>query len=238
MVIYTYGFAITVATVLASFLIWRRSRKLGFNEEHIIDMILFSMFVALVFARGAYVLNHSTQFGGEILKILLVTYFPGLDGVAGLLGGLSGFLIFSLLRRWSLKPLFDCVVKGLSLGICVIMMGVFFAGSYVGTPTQQPWGVVLPGYTQLRHPVALYYALYSFSLFVLIVFLDRVHREDGVLTSVFFTLLGVALFIFEFFTDGGVSYQGIHLTQVLGIVSIVGGIVFMIKTRKEKYVKA
>jgi phosphatidylglycerol:prolipoprotein diacylglycerol transferase len=236
MVIYTYGFAITIATIVASFLIWRRARKLGFNEEHIIDMVLFSLFVGLVFARGSYVLSHMNQFGNEILKILVITYFPGLDGVAGLIGGLLGFLIFSILRRWKLLPIFDCIVKGLSLGMCIVMMGAFFAGSYVGTTSTTPWAVILPGYTETRHPVALYYSLYSLVLFVALVVVDRIRRPDGFLTSLFFILLGIGLFIFELFTEGGVVQFGIHLTQVLGIVSIICGIVLMIKTRKESYV--
>lgn len=236
MVIYTYGFAITIATLVASFLIWRRARKLLYNEEHVIDMILFSLFTALVFARGVYVINHPSQFGSEILKILLVTYFPGLDGVAALVGGLLGFLAFSYLRRWQLWPIFDCIVKGMTLGIAIVMMGAFFAGSYVGTPTHSNWGVVLPGFTELRHPVALYYALYSFILFIILVFVDKVRRPDGLMTSLFFIIFGIGLFVFEYFTEGGTTLFGVHLTQFFGIVSIVIGILFMIRVRKEKYV--
>ncbi|MDQ3098466.1 MAG: prolipoprotein diacylglyceryl transferase [bacterium] len=238
MVIYTYGFAITIATIVASFLIWRRAKKLGFNEEHVIDMVLFSLFVALVFARTSYVLNHIGEFGNEILKILLITYFPGLDGIAGLAGGLLGFLLFASLRRWRLRPIFDCIVKGLTLGMSIVMMGAFFAGSYVGTPSTAPWAVVLPGFAELRHPVALYYSLYSFIMFVILVVLDRVRKSDGFLTSVFFILMGISLFVFEFFTEGGLVFFRIHLTQFFGIVSIICGIVLMIKTRKDHYVTA
>lgn len=236
MVIYTYGFAITVATIISCFLIWRRSRKLGFNEEHIVDMVLFSLFSALVFARTSYVLMHDDQFNGEILKILLVTYFPGLDGMAGLVGGLLGFFVFSLFKRWSLRPLFDCVVKGITLGISVVMMGAFFAGSYVGTPSNNAWAVALPGYPDLRHPVALYYSLYSFIVFLVLVLVDRQRRADGYLSSLFFILFGFGLFLFEFFTEGGPVIWKIHLTQFWGIVSIICGILLILKTRKESYV--
>lgn len=238
MVIYTFGFAITIATIVASFLIWRRARKLGYNEEHIIDMILFSLFLGLVFARASFVLSHMDQFGNEILKILLVTYFPGLDGTAALVGGLLGFIIFAYFRHWSLRPLFDSILKGLALGICVVMLGAFFAGSYVGTPASVAWAVALPGYTELRHPVALYYGLFSLVLYLILVLVDRTRRPDGFISGLFFILFGIALFSFEFFTEGGIVIYGIHLTHVLGIVSIIGGILFLLKIRKDRYVTA
>lgn len=236
MTIYTYGFAITIATIVASFLIWRRARKLNYNEEHVIDMILFSLFVSLIVARIVYITGHQAQFEGQILRMLLVTYFPGLDGTGALVGGLGGFALFSYLKQWRLFPIFDCIVKGVSLGICIVMLGSFFAGSYVGTVTQQAWGVALPGYTELRHPVALYYAIFSFLIFMALVYLDKNRKRDGYISGIFFILFGLAMVVLEYFTEGGPVLFTVHLTQVLGIVSIIGG--FLLLRQKETYVTA
>jgi phosphatidylglycerol:prolipoprotein diacylglycerol transferase len=231
MVIYTYGFALTLATIVASFLIWRRSRKLGFYDEHIIDMVLFSLFFALVFARAGYIFANPEQFS-SVLRILLVTYFPGLDGAFGLLGGVCGFFMYSMMRKWKLLPLFDCVVVGLSLGIAIVMMGAFFAGSYIGTPTNAYWGVLLPGYSELRHPIALYYAVTGFMLYVLLILLDRKKRTDGILSSIFFLTFGVALIGFDWYTVGGLALGGVHLTQGIGVLGVILGIYILYRVKR------
>lgn len=222
-VVYTYGVALTIAVLVASFLIWRRARKLGYNEENLIDMILFSLFVSLVFSRIVYVATHFSQFGWEPLKILLITYFPGLDGAAAFAGGLLGFLLFSKLKGWRVVRMFDCVVKGMSLGIFIVMVGAFFSASYIGTPSTQPWAVIIPGYAEPRHPVALYYAIVSLITYLLLVFLDKSQKPDGMLSSAFFILYGIAFIVFEWYTEGGPVLWSIHLTQLTGFISIVVG---------------
>jgi phosphatidylglycerol:prolipoprotein diacylglycerol transferase len=231
--IWTYGFALTIATLVTSFLIWRRSRKLGFNEEHIIDMVLFSLFFALIFARVSYVLGHGDQFG-SVLRILLVTYFPGLDGAFGLLGGMLGFFLYTFLRKWPLLRLFDCIAMGVSLGIAIVMVGAFFAGSYVGTPSTAPWGVLLPGYPEYRHPIALYYAVWNLGIYILIVLLDRVRRKDGFLAGIFFVLIGIALIWFDWYTLGGLTIANVHLTQVIGFLGIMFGIFLLYRAHRSQ----
>jgi len=236
-VVYTYGVALTLGAILATFLIWRRARKLNFDEESIIDMVLFSLFLALVTGRAAYVLGHLDQFGNEALKMLLITYFPGLDGAAALIGGLVGFLIFGFSKHWKLMALFDCIVGGLSLGIAIVMMGSFFAGSYIGTVTSLPWGVIIPGYDKLRHPIALYYALIGFVIFTILVLLDRKHQKNGILASVFFVLIGLALIVFEWFTESGLVLFSIHVTQLVGVGCVLFGILILYLLRKNALVQ-
>jgi phosphatidylglycerol:prolipoprotein diacylglycerol transferase len=231
-VVYTYGVALTLGVIVATFLIWRRARKLNFDQESVIDMILFSMFLSLVFARTAYVVGNFDQFSDGYLKILLVTSFPGLDGAAALLGGLIGFLAFGLSKHWSLRPLFDCIVKGLSLGIAIVMMGAFFAASYIGTPTDLPWGVIIPGHDSLRHPIALYYALTGFVIFTVLVLIDRKHHRDGLLTSLFLLFIGVAMIVFEWMTESGLVIASIHYTQIVGLLCLISGIVLLYRMRR------
>lgn len=221
--VYTYGLALTVAVIVATFLIWRRARKLGYNEENLIDMTLFSLFTALVLSRLVYVASHFGDFGWEFLKIVLITYFPGLDGPAAFVGGLLGFLGYAFYKKWNRVRIFDCITKGLSLAIFIVMIGAFFSASYIGTPSGQPWAVVLPGFPEPRHPIALYYALVSIFVYALLVVLDRTQKPDGVLSSAFFILYGIAFIVFEWYTEGGAKIMSIHLTQFIGFISILLG---------------
>ncbi|MDQ3239589.1 MAG: prolipoprotein diacylglyceryl transferase [bacterium] len=236
-VIYTYGFALTIGGLVSSFLIWRRGRKLLLNEESIIDMVLLSLVVSLIFSRVAYIFSHGAEFGGNVLKMIVVTYFPGFDGAFALIGGLLGCLLFALYKKWSLLSLFDCIVLGLSLGISIVMLGSFFAGNYVGAPSGSSYGVVVPGFNQLRHPVSLYYALYSFLLFLILIIIDKVRRKDGFLTGLFFVLFGLALVLFEWYTSRSLIMGIFSLNQLIGVVGIVigSGLVYKLYFQKPRY---
>ncbi len=220
-IVYTFGFSLMLATFVATFLIWRRARKLNFRDEDIIDLVLFSLFFALIFARIFYVSTHFSQFGLNFLKILVVTYFPGLDGLGALLGGVVGLLTFSKIKRWKLASLFDCVCVGLPLAMGVVSLGSFFSGNYIGKPSHVAWAVSLPGYSELRHPVALYWATFSFITFLIIVLMDRRHRKDGLIATIFFILLGLAMLLLENFSQASVMIGDVSLNQIAGVVILV-----------------
>jgi phosphatidylglycerol---prolipoprotein diacylglyceryl transferase len=220
-VVYTFGFALTIAALVSTFLIWRRGRKLAFNEESIIDMVLISLITALIFSRAAYVLTHWDDFKDSILKIVVVTYFPGFDGVFALIGGLLGSFLFAWVKKWNLLAFFDCIVIGVSLGISIIMLGSFFAGNFVGAPTTSSLGVIVPGYNELRHPVALYYSAFSFVLFMILILVDRKRRRDGLMSILFFTFFGLALILFEWYINTSIVISSVHINQLIGFVSIL-----------------
>jgi prolipoprotein diacylglyceryltransferase len=83
--------------------------------------------------------------------------------------------------------------------------------------------VIIPGFTEPRHPVALYYAAVSIFIYVLLVVLDRTQKPDGLLSSVFFIFSGIAFIVFEWYTEGGPVLGSIHLTQFTGFISILIG---------------
>ncbi len=126
--IYSFGFFLFLAALLASFLVWKKARKIGLPEEKIFDTFLLTMFLALVGGRIGYVLTHWSVFATDPSRILIFGHYPGLSFQAALLTGIvmaalvaksleMGWLlvldIFALAFAWAVAlGMFGCVLDG------------------------------------------------------------------------------------------------------------------------------
>lgn len=199
--VYTFGFSLTLASLVSAFLLWRRMRQFGYEDIAIIDMVLVSGFLALVFARIFYIATHWSRFHNSVLEMVLVTYFPGLDGLGAMLGIVVGVLLFTFLKRWKALDVFDSVFFALGLGVVIMMMGSFFSGSLPGKVSYLPWATVYPGLVDKRHPIPLYWLVLSIVFFVVTILLDRFRRISGLITTLFLYTFGVGMLVFTPLTE-------------------------------------
>lgn len=223
-VVYTYGFSLCIGSLLATFLVWRRARRLGYSTEQIFDMSLLAGLSALVFARVFYVLQHWSDFQGSALQMILVTYFPGLDGIGAVLGIILAVCAFTFMLKWKPLEIFDSVFYGLGLGIVVIMVGTFFSGGLAGVQTGGPWGVLYPGLEGVRHPVALYW-LGAAVIYALVVFaLDWKLQKNGWISSAFLLYFGLLIFALTPLTDFVVNWGAFPMPYYFGLMMVLLGV--------------
>lgn len=226
--VYTFGFAITVAVLVSAFLLWRRLRRFGYEDESIIDMVLVAGFSALLISRLFYVVQHWGDFSGSFLRMVLVTYFPGLDGVGALLGIIIAVTSFTFIKRWNPLVVLDSVFFSLGLGIFITMLGSFFSGSLPGTVTTSPIAVLYPGLEGLRHPLALYWMLLSIAYFMGVVAADKkYHMKRGLITGCFLTVFGIATLALMPFTQDNPQLFSVPLSVYVALPMIVMGSVLL-----------
>ncbi len=63
-----YGIFIATGLLLATLLILKRAKKLGFEEDTIIDLVIVCMPSAIIGARMYYVLFNWSYYQGDIMK--------------------------------------------------------------------------------------------------------------------------------------------------------------------------
>lgn len=233
--IYTFGFAITIATLVSAFLLWRRLKRFGYEDEPIIDMVLLSGFVALLLSRLFYVVQHWNDFSGSFLKIVLITYFPGLDGIGALVGIIAAVSVFTFFKRWNPLIVLDSVFYSMGLGVFITMLGSFFSGSLPGTLTGSSFGVLYPGLTGIRHPVPLYWMLISIIYFIVIVYVDKLNQKRGLISSIFLLVFSLALFLLQFVTDDNLKVFSVPLSSIISVMMFVfgGALLYLILKRKK-----
>ena len=88
-----YGVIIAVGMVLGVILAIYRARKQGLKDDLIFDFILLALPIAIVCARGYYVVFEWNSYSGDILSIFKI-WKGGLAIYGGVFGGLVTAILF------------------------------------------------------------------------------------------------------------------------------------------------
>ena len=198
-----YVVAIIVGLIITNYEI--RRRKLPLSLDDLLDFVLITIPIAIVFARLWYVLfrwDYYSQNLGDIYKI----WQGGLAIHGGLLGGAIALWLFSKWKKISFWQFADVIVPAVILGQALGRFGNFMNGDAYGTPTDLPWGIVFPrsspagqAYPELHiHPSMLYEMFGDLLIFGVLWWLRTKPFKPGFLTSLYVMLYSALRFVVEF----------------------------------------
>jgi phosphatidylglycerol:prolipoprotein diacylglycerol transferase len=186
--IYSLALFIGIGFFLAAFIIWRRLRDLGFNEEEVIDFVLLSALAGIFFAKVVNYLANQNFFGftlgGIFAGVILVLY------------------LFQKRKNWSFWQVADELVFALLPFSVLFQVGLFLDGSSPGRPTGMPWGIYFPGSLVRTLPVPIFLGVAIFVVWLFILQIERHWRtwewyrskNNGLLALVFLGLISLANF--------------------------------------------
>lgn len=212
-----YGLMYVVAIIVGIFLarLEVRRRGLNLNLDDILDFVLITIPIAIVFARlyyAAFKWDYYGRYPGDIYKI----WQGGLAIHGGLLGGFLALWIFS---RWKKIPFWkfaDVIAPAVILGQALGRFGNFMNGDAYGIPTDLPWGIVFPRnspagqqYPELHiHPAMLYELLGDLIIFGILWWLRTKPFKDGFLVSLYALLYSMLRFVIEFTRGDALCLMG------------------------------
>jgi prolipoprotein diacylglyceryl transferase len=237
---YSYGFFLTLAYLVATFVVWREGKRQGYQPEKLLDYSLITLLAALIGARLYFAVFHLNLFRGDLLSILAF-WEGGLSIYGALFGAILATLILSRWWKWSFFQVADfAALAGLS-ALVVGKIGAFLAGVDLGTPTSVSWAVEFPDVLSPRHPVQLYEAAFAL---VLLLVMKKLY-EDNLksskfksgkifLLSIFFVSL--ASFFFWFFRIGSTFIAGYKTEQIASFLVAFGALaaIYYLKLRDLK----
>ncbi|MBU2488313.1 MAG: prolipoprotein diacylglyceryl transferase [Proteobacteria bacterium] len=243
LVVHTYGFFIALGFLAALGLILREARRLGVDQDRIMDLAFYMLLAGIVASRAAYILLNLGEFSQDFLEIFRL-WHGGLVFYGGFLGAAAVYFFFLRRHQMPLWKTADLIAPVIPLGHAFGRLGCFSAGCCYGKVCDLPWAVTFTNPQGLAplgvplHPTQLYEALGNFVLFLIIFYLVRPRKRfDG---QVFFTytlLYAVMRFFIEFFRG---DYRGGYLAGVLSpsqvaalliLASSAGLLVFLKKRR-------
>lgn len=220
--IYSFGVFLLLALIVASFVIWREGRNQNFDDEKLIDLLIFEAIFGLIGARIYYFVTHFADFGFPpfnlflfVEKFVLFFHFPGLSFMGALLGGVVGAIIFSRKKNWPFWQVGNFLALGVVLGEAIGSLGAFLSGSAYGTATSLPWGVPMIGLLGRRHPVQIYEFLGTLLIFVILL---KFKNQRFLL---YFLLFGLLRFFLEFLRGDSVYFYDLKMTQIVCFIFIV-----------------
>lgn len=204
LVVHSYGFFLALSFAAGIWLAGRRAEERGIASEKIADVSLLVLVVTILGARGLYVAAHWDQFQGRPLDVFR-TWEGGLTMYGGAVP--AAILGMAWLRRakvdaWDAA---DAMAPSLALGLGLTRIGCFLSGCCFGVPTNLPWGVVFPPDSHAGsihpntplHPAQLYDSLIGFTIFALLLLLDRRRLPKGQLFLVLLVLTSASRFLLD-----------------------------------------
>ena len=194
----SYGLMLALAFLVGTWLGLREAKRLGLDEDKVVNVILIVLVASVLGARALYVMEHVQEFRREWGSVLALwqgglTLYGGI--VAGTVAGLMAARQFGL-PMWTVA---DALTPSVALGAAIGRVGCHLNGCCYGRPTSLPWGVVFPpdSYAGLEfgnaaiHPSQLYLAGAGLLLFLLAWGLRRRFTVPGTLFWSFITLFAL-----------------------------------------------
>jgi phosphatidylglycerol:prolipoprotein diacylglycerol transferase len=240
--IHWYGLMYLVGFAGAWFLGRIRSRKIGWSDVQIDDLIFYSAMGVVIGGRVGYVLFYNFPEFINNPIILFKIWQGGMSFHGGLMGVLVAMSLFGRKYNHSFFSVTDFIAPLVPVGLGAGRIGNFINGELWGKPTESVFGMLVPGLGALpRHPSQLYEAaLEGFALFMILWFYSNKPRPTMAVSGLFLIGYGVFRFSVEFvrLPDvqlGYLAFGWLTMGQLLTVpMLLLGSYLMFIAYKKER----
>lgn len=228
-----YGLLIAIAVLIGTLLATKEAKRKGIKEEAFLDLLIFAVPVAIIFARLYYVIftwDYYSQNPGQILNIR----GGGLAIHGVIIGGVLVGVIFSKVRKINFWSIADVAAPGLILGQAIGRWGNFANSEAHGGPTDLPWGIIVDGVKV--HPTFLYESIWNFLVFGFLLWYRRKFaNREGEVFLLYIILYSLARLFIEGLRTDSLMLGQIRIAQLISIVAIViGGVILYYKKKNPE----
>ena len=221
-----YSILITIGIVIGAILAFREAERLGIGEDNLIDLLLYAIPLAVLGARIHYVIFTWDYYSQNPKEIL---HFRG-GGLAihgAIIVGVIVAIVFSKKRNLDFWTITDCCAPSLVLGQGIGRWGNYINQEAYGRPTDLPWGILIDGVRV--HPTILYILIFFFLIWY------RKNRKEvsGEIFLIYIILYSFIRYFIEGLRTDSLMMGPIRVAQLISIISIVIGLVYLSIRRKE-----
>ena len=255
-----YGIMLTLAAFSGYGVYMWRVKHLNLDMATGEDLALWGIIGGILGARLGYVIFYNPlYFLKHPLEIIGISdgRFVGLRGLSifgTILGGLIAVLIYRRIKdiAWShLMQYLDAVAPGVLIGQAIGRWGNFFNRELWGYPSNVPWALYVPparrfyegmSFAQYSHfhPTFLYEGTLNLIGICIMLYIESMWKKKrkyypGFTASLWFIWYGTVRFFIEFIRVEPKVFMGILTEgQLLGLLAVVGGILFNIYMGRQK----
>lgn len=233
-----YALILTAGIVLALLYGIYRFKKAHYTSEFMLEVFLWCIPLAIVFARIVYVIAHPSSYfpinnWDDFINAIAI-WEGGITIIGGVIGGVIGICIACSLRHKNMIQICDLLVPCLLLGQIIGRWGNYVNeeayGVLITNPALQffPFAVLINGQW---HAATFFYEMMLNALgLVILLLIDKKVRHNGLLTTGYLIWYGAVRAIMESIReDAVVTEGGIGVTQIFCIVfALIGVVVFIL----------
>ncbi len=238
--IHWYGLMYLVGIGGAWLLATRRLAQFdpAWSREKLSDLVFWVACGVILGGRAGYVLFYNfEQFLADPLWLLRL-WEGGMSFHGGLLGVMLAVWWFGRRTGKGFFQLMDFIAPLVPIGLGAGRIGNFINAELWGKPSDLPWAMLFPAWSDpqqlARHPSQLYqFALEGVALFVILWLYSRKPRPTMAVSGLFAACYGLFRFLVEFVRvpDAQLGYLAggwLTMGQVLSLPMILGGLGLML----------
>lgn len=228
-----YGIIISTAIIIGAILAFKEARRIRFDEEDLIDALLFAIPLSVLGARLYYVAFSWDYYGRNPQEIL---HFRG-GGMAihgAIIAAIITVIIFSKKRKLDFWKIADICAPSIILGQAIGRWGNYINQEAYGTPTDLPWGISVNGIKV--HPTFLYESICNLGIFVFLIWYRKNKSEvSGETFLLYLALYSLGRFFIEGLRTDSLMLGNIRIAQLISIISAIIAMVIFFCRRKNSY---
>ncbi len=225
-----YGIMIALGLFLGILVMRQRARKLGMDDDLIIDIVLVCMPAAIIGARAYYVLFNLPYYDGDFMKMINIRQ-GGLAIHGGVIAGLIAGFILTRVRKLEFWKLADIAAPALILGQAIGRWGNFFNSEAHGGPTDLPWGIMVDGVRV--HPTFFYEFIWNLCVFAILIWYRDKKKFQGEVFALYMILYSIGRFFIEGLRTDSLMLGPLRMAQVISLCAIGLGLGFIVAMRRR-----
>ncbi|MEF9987966.1 MAG: prolipoprotein diacylglyceryl transferase [Christensenella sp.] len=241
-----YGILIACGIVAGVALAVHEAKRRGYTAELLVDFMILALPLAIIGARLYYVAFEWGYYSEHPEEIIAV-WNGGIAIYGAIIGGVIAAIILSKWRKFPLGRLLDVCAPGLILGQAIGRWGNFVNqeafGQIVTNPKLQffPYAVFISErYTgtemiinQWVQATFFYESMWDIAMMVLLLFYARRAKHDGNVFAMYLIGYGIGRFWIEGLRVSTLQVGGIAVSQLLSLVLIAVGLIYILVMRKK-----
>jgi phosphatidylglycerol:prolipoprotein diacylglycerol transferase len=239
--IYSYGFFVATAILLALGIAYREAKQQGLPHRIVPDLGFYLILSAIVGARILYVLLRLEYFLDHPLEILQF-WKGGLVFSGGAVLAIAVGWLYLRRQGQSFAAWADAFAPGIAAGQAWGRIGCFMAGCCYGKVCYLPWavsfespGTLAPTHVPL-HPTQIYHSVAGVITFVLLMTLGKRLQRKGQTFALFLVLYGLFRISIEFYrASHSEVLLGMSVTQWLSAGLLLAGAVILFRPRSAPH---
>lgn len=228
-----YGILIASGVLIGTILAIREARRIGLNEELILDLLIWAVPICLIGSRVYYVIFNWDLYKDNPIEALNIRH-GGLAIHGTIIAGIIVAVIFTKIKKINFWTLADICAPSLILAQAIGRWGNFINQEAYGRPTDLPWGIVVNGVKV--HPTFLYESIWNFLVFLFLIWYRKnKKKEEGEIFLLYLSLYSFARFFIEGLRIDSLMLGRFRVAQIVSIIGFfVPAIIFYMRRRKAE----
>lgn len=236
-----YGIIISMGVLAAMGVIYILSKKKNLDYDTIIDAFLITFPISIIGARLYYVAFEYKNYH-SFMDVINIRE-GGLAIHGGVIAALIAGCVFAKYKKINFLEYVDVIMPGVILAQAIGRWGNFMNQEAHGGPVTEEFISKFPEFIQngmlingtYYHPTFLYESIWNLLVFALLVYilLRKKEGKNGIVLAGYMIFYSIGRFFIEGLRTDSLMFMGLRTAQIVSLIGILLGIIFIIWINKS-----